>query len=69
MKEVHIIEKHEFERLSIFIAESIIRHSKKFYGFTMISRDTNKEMVDSEMLGALSMSIWQALKELGDLEK
>lgn len=62
MREVIVIEKDELMGLSVLIAESIIRYSKESYGFTMISRDTNKAMGTEAMLGALAPSIHKALR-------
>lgn len=69
MKEVFIIEKTEFIGLSVVIAESIIEYSKKFYGFKMVSRDTNRELSDDAALGVLSPAIRKALKEQGNMGK
>lgn len=64
-KEVFVIEKSEFIGLSVLIAESIIEYSKKFYGFKMVSRDTNRELSDDGMIGVLSPAIRKAFKEMG----
>ena len=69
MREVFIIEKAEFVGLSVLIAESIIEQSKKFYGFRMVSRDTNSELSDDGMIGVLSPAIRKALKEIGNIRK
>lgn len=64
MREVIIIEKDEVMDLSILIAESIIECAQKIYGFTMISRKTNREMDIDMMLGALAVPIRKALKKV-----
>jgi hypothetical protein len=69
MKEVFVIEKAEFVGLSVLIAESIIEQSKKFYGFKMVSRDTNRELDDDAMIGGLSQAIRKALKEMENAGK
>lgn len=62
MREVIIIKKDEFVGLSVLIAESIVEYSKKFYGFTMVSRQTDNVMCDDAMLGFLSVPIRKALE-------
>jgi len=69
MKEVFIIEKTEFIGLSVLIAENIIEQSKKFYGFKMVSRDTNRELSEDGMIGVLSPAIRKALIEIGNTGK
>jgi hypothetical protein len=69
MREVIIIEKEAFVGLSVLIAESIIATSKKSYGFTMISRDTNRELNDDGMLGSLTPAIRKTFNLIGDIEK
>lgn len=62
MREVIIIEKEELIGLSILIAERIIADSKRSYGFTMVSRDSEKEMSRDRMLETLAPSIRKALQ-------
>jgi hypothetical protein len=69
MKEVYIIDKKEFEELSAVISESIIEYSKKFYGFSMISRVNNEELNDSGMSQAFRIPIMKAIKEKMGSEK
>ena len=69
MREVIIIDKSEIMGLSVLIAEAIIAYSENFYGFTMISRETKKEMGHDEMLGSLSPAIRRGLKKGEGLEE
>ena len=49
--------------LSVLIAEEIITFSEKFYGFTMISRDSKKEMDEDGMIGVLAPAIRKGFKK------
>lgn len=63
MREIIVIEKDELMDLSVLIAEEIITFSEKFYGFTMISRDSKKEMDEDGMIGVLAPAIRKGFKK------
>jgi len=64
MKKQIIIEEVDIICLSEAIAESIIAHSEKFYGFRMLSRSTQAEISNEEMMEILTHVIRKAVRSI-----
>jgi len=64
MKKETIIEEGDIICMSTTIAESIITYSEKFYGFKMLSRNTQAEISSEEMEPILILVIKSALEAI-----
>jgi hypothetical protein len=62
MKKAIIIEEEELAVLSLSIAERVLDRSEKFYGFTIHSRETGKELGEDVMLDILVLAIREVLE-------
>ena len=72
MKEQVVLTKRQWTQLPLLIAQRLHDHSRRSYGFKLVSRETGEEItdkVDMYLLGVVSSEwpkIEASLKEIGD---